>query len=114
MHRKLGQPSGVEALLPENLGQNRRLERIAALVDWPRLGQLVAEIHAAPVGRPSYPPLLMVTVLLLQQWYHRSDPQMEAALGTGAPSGASWGWGCKKTPRIIPPSAGFAAPWGRR
>ena len=51
------------------------------LVDWSRLGQLVAGIYAAPVGRPSYPHLLMVKVLLLQQWYNLSDPQLEAALG---------------------------------
>lgn len=81
MHRELGQPSFVEAWLPEHLGQNQRLERIAALVDWPRLEQLVAGIHTAPVGRPSYPPLLMVKVLLLQQWYNLSDPQLEEALG---------------------------------
>ena len=30
-------------------------------------------------GRPSYPPLMMVKVLLLEQWYI-SDPQMEEAL----------------------------------
>ena len=28
MHREMGQPSLVESLLPEKLGQNRRLERI--------------------------------------------------------------------------------------
>jgi len=38
-------------------------------------------VHAAARGRPSYPPLLMVKVLLLQQWYSLSDPQMEEALG---------------------------------
>ena len=81
MHRELGQPSLVEAWLPGKLGQNRRLERIAELVDWSRLGQLVAGIYAAPVGRPSYPPLLMVTVLLWQQWSNLSDPQLEEALG---------------------------------
>ena len=81
MHRELGRPSLVEAWLPGKLGQNRRLERIAELVDWARLEQLVAGIYAAPVGRPSYPPLLMVKVLLLQQWYNLSDPQLEEALG---------------------------------
>ena len=40
----------------------------------------MADLHAAPVGRPSYPPLLMVKVLLLQQWYQASDPAMEEAL----------------------------------
>ena len=55
MHRELGQPSLVEAWLPEKLGQNRRLERTAELVDWSRLGQLVAGIYAAPVGPATRP-----------------------------------------------------------
>ena len=51
------------------------------LVDWSRLGQLVAGIYAAPGGWPSYPPGLLVKVLLLQPWYSLSAPQLEAALG---------------------------------
>ena len=40
-----------------------------------------AGIYASREGRPSYPPLTMVKVLLLEQWYNLSDPQMEEALG---------------------------------
>ena len=39
------------------------------------------ESTPADEGRPSYPPLMMVKVLLLGQWYNLSDPQMEEALG---------------------------------
>ncbi len=81
MHREMGQPSLVESLLPEKLGQNQRLERIHQAVDWVRIGTLAAQVYDAPEGRPSYPPLLMVKVLLLEQWYNLSDPQMEEALG---------------------------------
>ena len=81
MHREMGQPSLVESLLPEGLGRNRRLERITEAVDWQRLGRLVSGVHSAAEGRPSYPPLTMVKVLLLEQWYNLSDPQMEEALG---------------------------------
>ena len=77
----MGQPSLAEVFVGESLGQNARLERIAQAIDWARLGQVVAGIHAAREGRPSYPPLLMVKVLLLEQWYSLSDPQMEEALG---------------------------------
>jgi IS5 family transposase len=73
----MGRPSLAEALVSETLGQNQRLERIDDAVDWERLGRVVASVHAAPRGRPSYPPLLMVKVLLLQQWYSLSDPQLE-------------------------------------
>ena len=81
MHRDMGRPSLAEAVVSETLGQNQRLERIDDAVDWERLGQVVAGVHAAARGRPSYPPLLMVKVLLLQQWYSLSDPQLEEALG---------------------------------
>jgi transposase, IS5 family len=33
-HRTVGQISWVEALLPEGVGSNRRLQRIAGQVDW--------------------------------------------------------------------------------
>lgn len=80
MHRQMGQPSFAETLLSEKLGQNERLERIDKVVDWARLGQLVAGVHSAAEGRPSYPPLMMVKVLLLQQWHNLSDPEMEDTL----------------------------------
>ena len=81
MHREMGHPSLAESLLPENLGQNGRLERISQAVDWDRLGALVEGLYAAAEGRPSYPTILMVKVLLLEQWYRLSDSQMEEALG---------------------------------
>lgn len=80
MHRELGQQSLVEAFLPERVGRNERLERIGQAVDWDRVGKLVEEVYSSPEGRPSYPPLMMVKVVLLQQWYNASDPEMEAAL----------------------------------
>ena len=70
-HRRLAAAAGW---------RNARLERLTQLIDWAPLAALVAGLHAAPVGRPSYPPLLMVKVLLLQQWYQASDPAMEEAL----------------------------------
>ena len=81
MHRQMGQPSLAETLLPETLGRNERLERIGEEIDWDRFAVLVDGIYSADEGRPSYPPLMMVKVLLLEQWYTLSDPQMEEALG---------------------------------
>lgn len=80
MHRQMGQPSFAEAWLSGKLGQNERLERIGKVVDWGRIGELVAQVHSAAEGRPSYPPLMMVKVLLLQQWHNLSDPGMEEML----------------------------------
>jgi IS5 family transposase len=80
MHRQSGQLSLADALAA-GAGANPRLERIDGLLDWTRLAAVVAPIYAAPTGRPSYPPLLMVKALLLQQWYGLSDPGLEEALG---------------------------------
>ena len=81
MHRETGHRGLAESLLPEELGQNHRLERISQIVDWERFEGLVADIYSAREGRPSYPPLTMVKALLLEQWYNLSDPEMEEALG---------------------------------
>ena len=80
MHRRMGHGTLAETLLPEGLGRNSRLERIDEEVEWERFEALVEGIYSAAEGRPSYPPLTMVKVLLLEQWYNLSDPQMEEAL----------------------------------
>ena len=80
MHQQTGLPTFVDAFVPEGLGVNETLERIDAVLDWERIGKVVAEVHAAPEGRPGYPPLTMVRIALLQQWYTASDPAMEEAL----------------------------------
>ena len=80
MHREIGNPSLIEGFLPEGIGRNESLERIDRAVDWDRLAGLVNGVHSSPEGRKSYPPLMMVKVMLLQQWYGASDPAMEEAL----------------------------------
>lgn len=41
----------------------------------------MADLHAVPMGRPTYPPQRwMVKVLLLHQWCQASDPAVEEAL----------------------------------
>ena len=106
MHRDMGQPSLAESLLPETLGNNQRLERIDDAVDWGRFGGLVAGVYSACEGRPSYPPLTMVKVLLLEQWYNLSDPQRRRLWGTGYRSGGLWGWAFRMRLPITLRSAG--------
>jgi len=79
MHREVGQASFAEALVRG--GGNRRLERIAGLLDWRALEGLLSGLYGSGTGRPSYPPLVLLKVLLLQGWYGLSDPAMEEALG---------------------------------
>ena len=63
-HRAVGQISWVEALLPDGVGSNRRLQRIAAQVDWPSLARLLNRLREARTGRPAYPPLVLFKALL--------------------------------------------------
>ena len=77
--RRIGQASLAEALLPASVGANRRLERIAGLIDWTPMERLLAPLRA-PTGRPGYPPLALFRALLLAQWYQLSDPGLEEAL----------------------------------
>ena len=79
MHRKVGQPSFAEALVEG--GKNERLDRIAGLIDWSPLDRLLEGIYASDTGRPAFPPLVMLKVLLLESWYGLGDPAMEEALG---------------------------------
>ena len=79
--RKIGQLDWMDAGLAER--RNRRveaLEQLSGLVDWTRFEALLSGVHAARKGEPSYPPLMMFKVLLVQRWYGLSDPAMEAAL----------------------------------
>src|SRR5829696_10496161 len=83
MHRLTGQPSFVDAFIAaEGLGRNPDLEAIAAAIDWDRVTALVASIHAAPEGRPGYPPGVMVKALLLQQWHSRRRSFKQTKDGT--------------------------------
>ena len=80
MRRQLGQLSLADGLVDGGAGRNRQLERSAALVDWAAFERLLGEVYAAPVGRPSYGPVVLLKCLLLQQWYRLSDPGLEEAL----------------------------------
>ena len=102
MHRELGERSLVAAWLPEELGRDERLERITALVDWEPLAALVAEIYSSPEGRPSYPPLMLVKALLLQEWYDASAAELAQALGDRLSFRAFVGLGLPagRTPRL--------------
>lgn len=79
MRRETRQLSLVEALVVGGKG-GARLERIAGLLDWAALQRVLGGLRAAPTGRPGYPPVVMLRVLLLAQWYGLSDVELEDAL----------------------------------
>jgi len=79
-HRELGQLSLADHLVARGTRSKGMLDRLGELVDWAAVGGIVGGLHASPYGAPSYPPLMMVKALLLQQWYGLSDPGLEEAL----------------------------------
>ena len=62
----------------ENLGDP--LSGIGNRIDFERIRNILADLYENDTekgGRPNYDPVLMVKILLLQQWYNLSDPQVE-------------------------------------
>jgi transposase, IS5 family len=79
--RCVGQLNFMDAAVSQRpQGRVSALDEIARLVDWAAFERLLSTIPIAKKGEPSYPPLVMFKVLLLQRWYGLSDPAMEAAL----------------------------------
>lgn len=79
--RRIGQLGFLDGALSErSSGRRDALDAINRLIDWSPFERLLSVIPVAAKGEPSYPPLMMFKVLLLQRWYGLSDPAMEAAL----------------------------------
>jgi IS5 family transposase len=79
--KRTGQPSFVEAMLPQGLGSNAVLDRLSGLVEWYRFEKLLAHLRdEASAGRPGYPVMVLFRALLLQSLYGLSDRELEAAL----------------------------------
>jgi transposase, IS5 family len=77
--RSLGQLSFADGLVAGS-GRNETLERLAELIDWPAIAQLLSSVHGSRYGAPGYPAVAMFKALLLQQWHGLSDPGLEASL----------------------------------
>ena len=62
----------------ESLGDP--LSGISDRIDFERISPILSNLYENDTekgGRPNYDPILMVKILLLQQWYNLSDPQIE-------------------------------------
>ena len=78
-HREVGQLSLADGLI----GRGRKrspLDRLSGIMDWLSFERLLGGIYGSRRGRPSYPPVVLLKCLLLQQWYGLSDPGLEEAL----------------------------------
>lgn len=80
MRRDLRQASFADGLVNQRAGRNEWLGETDKLIDWSAVHRLLAPIYASNEGRPSYPVLTLMKLLLLQQWYGLSDPGLEEAV----------------------------------
>ena len=78
--RDLRQVSFADGLVNQRAGRNNWMDEIDKLIDWSAVVKLLDEIYGSDEGRPSYPLLTYVKLLLLQQWYGLSDPGLEEAV----------------------------------
>ena len=82
MHRELGGASFAELGLPEGLGRDAELEALHDSIDWGPFERLLRDVYNSREGRKAYPPIVMLKINILQQWYGgASDPAIERALG---------------------------------
>ena len=65
--RKTSEPSFIDVLVPDHIGRNDQLDHIDQVIDWPKVAKKVNGLHASTEGRPAYPSLTMVKIIILQQ-----------------------------------------------
>lgn len=73
MQMSADQGSLDDGMRPTWLGRDERLETIKASVDWGAVGSRLKGVHCSEEGRPAFPAVAMVRVLLLQRWKGSSD-----------------------------------------
>src|SRR5512132_752862 len=67
--RDLRQVSFADGLVNQRAGRNSWMDEIDKLIDWSAVVKLLDRFYGSDEGRPSYPLLTYVKLLLLQQWY---------------------------------------------
>jgi hypothetical protein len=100
MRRELGQLGLADGLVDGGAGRNRQLERITALVDWAAFERLVGEVYAAPVGRPSSGPVVLLSACCCSSGTGCRTRASRRRSPTGSAAAASSGW---RWPTRCPP-----------
>ena len=73
-------PRGLSELYREIEALGDPLTGISDRIDFEGIGPILSDLYENDKekgGRPNYDPVLMVKILLLQQWYNLSDPQIK-------------------------------------
>ena len=72
--------TGLSELYKEIEALGDPLTGISDRIDFEKIRPILSDLYENDTekgGRPNYDPILMVKILLLQQWYSLSDPQIE-------------------------------------
>ena len=72
--------TGLSELYKEIEAPGDPLACISDRIDFERIRPMLSDLYENDTekgGRPNYDPIIMVKILLLQQWYSLSDPQIE-------------------------------------
>ena len=80
-HRCFNQASLAVAFVKACCRAGGFLEEITETFDRSAVDVIMGPLHSSSDGAPAYPPLVMFKSALLQQWYSRSDPAAEEAVG---------------------------------
>jgi len=68
-----------EIMLHNSLPEDT-LCQIDKIIDWQPFEKILSKLHPSKEGRPAYNPLKMFKILIIQQLYGHSDPEMEIML----------------------------------
>lgn len=74
------QGSFTDFIITSNLSKkvdNSFLAKIDKIIDFKPIENMLKELYPSSIGRPSFPPLVMFKILLIQQYYNLSDPELE-------------------------------------
>ena len=78
--KTFNQTSFANVLVKTKEELHQTLDALLEKIDWSRFDHLLSPIYNKEQGRKSYPNLLMLKCLLLQNWYNLSDYELEKSI----------------------------------
>jgi IS5 family transposase len=70
------QLSLADALIVEHKSLSE-LDAVHDIINWQEIEKTLSNLYSSKRGAPSYPPLMMFKILILQAWYNLSDEALE-------------------------------------
>ena len=74
--KQTAQNSFADSLVVEHKSLSE-LDDVHNIINWSEIEQTLSNLYSSKRGAPSYPPLMMFKILILQAWYDLSDEALE-------------------------------------